>query len=424
VVFGVAAIPALYHLGRQVAGREEAFLAALFMTLNYQFVWYAQNARGYTGLLFGAVLASILFIRMLATARPHALLIVGYAVVAALTVWMQLMAAFVILAHGICWLALACKPNRAGRISAAAPAFLALFLAGFLTLILYAPMFGDGNSHFARALTSASVALGVQEAVVVQKAVVVQDAVTDDGVIGWVLKEFAQAIRQSFPGGWVVAVIVVFVLLTGIGSYLRQSDAIAGLLLLPALVTFLVIYGGVSFFFPRYLFGCAGFLLLFAVRGGFVAAGWCLPFLSRRHVLVAGSLIALAGTALVPAAWQPKQDFVAAVQFIQDHRAPGDGVICIPPMISLQKFLGMDCELARSLAALIKIEAQYERAWLLYTLPGQLKHFAPGVTQWIQQSQDYATVKVFPGTLNGGDIIVLLKQSTPPGASPVPDADR
>lgn len=153
------------------------------------------------------------------------------------------------------------------------------------------------------------------------------------------------------------------------------------------------------------------------MRGGFVAASWFLPFLSRRQVLLIGGLIALAGTALVPAAWQPKQDFVTAARFIRDHRAPGDGVICLTHTITaMQKFLGMDCEPVRDLAELIKIEAQYERVWLLYTLPSAMQSFAPGILPRIQQPQDYDTVKVFPGILNGGDIIILRKQAALPDA--------
>ena len=415
VVFGVAAIPALYHLGRQVAGREEAFLAALFMTLNYQFVWYSQNARGYTGLLFGAVLASILFIRLLAAANPPARLIVGYAVVAALTAWIQLTAVFVILAHGICWLALACKPNHAARFATAAPVFLALLLVGLFTLALYAPMFGAEENQFALALTGASGTVVAAQ---------VEPISTGVAEIEWVLKEYAQGLQRSVPGGWPVAVIVVCVLLTGIGSYLRQGATIAGLLLLPVLLTFLVIYLRVLYFFPRYLFGCAGFLLLFAVRGGFVSAGWCLPFLSRRLILLFGSLMALAGTALVPAAWQPKQDFLGAARFIQEQRAAGDAVVCVTQTtFVLKTFLGMDCDPVTSLAELTRVEALHERTWLIYTLPRSMETLAPEILQRIRQAADYVKIREFPGTLSDGNIIVLLKQPTPPGVAPVPDAD-
>jgi len=415
VVLGVAAIPALYHLGRQVAGREEAFLAALFMTLNYQFVWYSQNARGYTGLLFGAVLATILFIRLLASARPPGWLIGAYAVVAALAAWTQLMAVFVILAHGICWLALACGPNRTERFATAAPVFLALLLAGLFTLALYAPMFGAKYNQFELALTGAS------GGVVAKKADPGSTGVTE---IRWVLKEYAQGLQRSIPGGWLVVVIVVFVLLTGIGSYFRQSVVISGLLLLPALLTSVVIFWRVQYFFPRYLFGTAGFLLLFAVRGGFVTAGWCVPFLSRRSVLLIGSLIALAGTALVPAAWQPKQDFPGAAEFIQQHRSPGDAVVCVAQTIFVLKtVLGLDCEAVISRAKLTQIEALHERTWLIYTLPKSMETFAPDVLQRIRQSADYVKVREFPGTLNGGDIIVLLKQPAREPVSTGPDAD-
>jgi mannosyltransferase len=411
----VAALPALYYFGRQVTGRQEAFLAALFMALNYQYVWYSQNARGYTGLLFGVLFASILFIRLLATTRPPTRLIVGYAIVAALTTWIQLTAVFIVLVHGLVWLALASKPNRAERFAAAFPAFLALFLTGILTLALYAPLLGTGQGQVGAAISAGSAAATEQ----------VSGGAINVALMKWNLQEYAQGVQRSIPGGWPVVVIVVFVLFTGIGSYLRQGVSIAALLILPTLLTFLLIYWRTRYFFPRFLFGASGFLLLLGVRGGFVAARSFLPFLSRRQVLFIGCLMALAGTALVPAAWQPKQDFVATAQFIEQHRAPGDGVICLSQTIAaLKKFMGMDCEPARSLAELIQIEAHYERAWLIYTLPRSMRHFAPGVLQWIQQAPDYVKVKVFPGTLNDGEIIVLLKKPTRQADTPGPDGSQ
>jgi uncharacterized membrane protein len=48
----VASIGALYLLGRAVAGPTEALFAAALMTVAYHHVWFSQNARGYSGLLF------------------------------------------------------------------------------------------------------------------------------------------------------------------------------------------------------------------------------------------------------------------------------------------------------------------------------------------------------------------------------------
>ena len=136
------------------------------------------------------------------------------------------------------------------------------------------------------------------------------------------------------------------------------------------------------------------------------------------------SLKALAGTALVPAAWQPKQDFLGAARFIQDERAAGDGVACVTQTTFVLKiFLGMDCDPVTSLAELTRVEALHERTWLIYTLPRSMGALAPEILQRIRQAADYVKIREFPGTLSDGNIIVLLKRPAPPGVAPVPDAD-
>jgi hypothetical protein len=219
-------------------------------------------------------------------------------------------------------------------------------------------------------------------------------------------------------------VVVVLVLLMGIGSYLRQSVTVTGLLLLPALVTVLVIYSRGALFFPRFLFSSAGFLMLVAVRGGFVSARLCFPFLSRRSALLMGSCVALAGAMLVPAAWQPKQDFIGVAEFIAQHRLKDDAVLCmVGAAPTLRDFLGMECESIKSARELERIEARHERIWMIYTLPYQFEARAPQIWKRVQESGDYVKIREFGGSLNGGDIIVLLKGPLRPGIPPGPGMD-
>src|SRR6188768_3984008 len=56
VVFGVLGVPMLYWLGTALTSRIEALAAAALLTVSYHDVWFSQNARGYTGLLFWTML--------------------------------------------------------------------------------------------------------------------------------------------------------------------------------------------------------------------------------------------------------------------------------------------------------------------------------------------------------------------------------
>jgi hypothetical protein len=122
---------------------------------------------------------------------------------------------------------------------------------------------------------------------------------------------------------------------------------------------------------------------------------------------------------LVPAAWKPKQDFDAAAEFIAQHRSPGDAVLCmIGTGVPLQTYLGVDCAaFVRTLPELEHIEAEHERVWMIYTLPTMFEARAPDIWKRIQGS-DYTKITEFAGTLNGGDIIVLLKEPPRSGTSP------
>ena len=68
-VFGVASIWALFGLGREVTTRREALLASALMAFSYHHVWFSQNARGYTILLLGTIVATELLMRGLANGR-------------------------------------------------------------------------------------------------------------------------------------------------------------------------------------------------------------------------------------------------------------------------------------------------------------------------------------------------------------------
>ena len=73
VFFGVASIPALYFFGRMLTTNREALFACALMTVNYQHVWFSQNARGYTGMLLWTLLGQHLFPSLRAVAGTGAI---------------------------------------------------------------------------------------------------------------------------------------------------------------------------------------------------------------------------------------------------------------------------------------------------------------------------------------------------------------
>ena len=62
VIFGAGSIWALFLLGRRLFGETEALLACALMTVSYHRIWFSQDARGYTGMLFFSLLATWLWL--------------------------------------------------------------------------------------------------------------------------------------------------------------------------------------------------------------------------------------------------------------------------------------------------------------------------------------------------------------------------
>jgi mannosyltransferase len=63
VIFSTASIPIMYLVGRELMGQREGIIAAIFLSVNSFFIYYAQEARGYSLLLFLILCSSYFAIR-------------------------------------------------------------------------------------------------------------------------------------------------------------------------------------------------------------------------------------------------------------------------------------------------------------------------------------------------------------------------
>ncbi|MCZ7596772.1 MAG: glycosyltransferase family 39 protein [Gammaproteobacteria bacterium] len=387
LVFGIASLPALYLLGRQITDRREALLAAVLMTLSYHHVWFSQNARGYTALALGTVLASILFIAMLKSGRSSRVLVLAYAITAALTTWVHMTAVFVVAAHGLVLLWLAARHARIEPRAGLAPPAVAILLSGAIAFALYIPVLPDVLAALAGRIGPPDVESRWYE-------------------WSWVFMELVRGAERALPGGAVLAVAAIVALAAGTVSYLRQDAALAGVLLLPGLLAAAAFAAFSYVFFPRFVFFALPLMLLIAVRGGFTLAAFVLPFLSRNHVLIVGLLLAAATATAVPGAWLPKQDFAAAARFVDERRSADDAVVC--PDIAyraLAVHLGLDCTGVANVAELERLEVSSGKTWLVYTLPISLEAKLPDVRERVRSH--YTEVARFRGTLGGGDVVVV-----------------
>ena len=99
LLMGVGSIWALWLLARDVAGPWEARFSALLLAVNYHHVWFSQNARGYTGLLFWGLLATYFLVRGMK--QPTWRVWLAYGIAFALSMYTHLSAVFLFTTHGL-----------------------------------------------------------------------------------------------------------------------------------------------------------------------------------------------------------------------------------------------------------------------------------------------------------------------------------
>ena len=96
LVLGTAAIPLTYLLGMRTVGRLPALAGAAFFALSPFAIWYADEARAYSTMIFLALLAALALVRALDTGRTGWWVV--YAISACLILYTHYMGVFVVVA--------------------------------------------------------------------------------------------------------------------------------------------------------------------------------------------------------------------------------------------------------------------------------------------------------------------------------------
>jgi hypothetical protein len=391
-LFGVASLWAVWWLGRRITNEREALLATALLTFSYHHVWFSQNARGYTALLFWSLVGTGLFIELLRNGREGGWRgPVLYGLCMALAAYTHVTAVLVVVAHvlvlgGLWWR----ERGTAGR--AGMPAFWGVLLATTFTLQLYALVL----PQFLATLIAPS-----------PHAV---ETVWKDPF--WLALETLRGLAASIPGGWVALAGALAVGAAGMISFGRQSMALLTLLVLPGLLTGGLILGLGHNLWPRFFFFSAGFAVLVAIRGVFTLTR---AFRLARPQLVAtlASCCLVLGSAVTLArAWQPKQDYLGAAQFVRDAQGSNDAVVVVDlTEYPYRTYLQEPWSAVEDVTTLMEIERQHARTWVLYTFPIRLAVAHPDI--WSRLQETYEMKAVFPGTVGGGAIVVMVNRPAP-----------
>lgn len=401
VIFGIGSIWAVFLLCRRLLGIREALFAAALITFSYHNIWFSQNARGYTGILFFTLLATWLWFEALH--KNEWRWWIGYAAAVVLGMWVHMTMAFVVAAHGLIYLALLAFPSLGGSKSdtferrAGLRPIAAWLLSVTVTLQLYALALPE----FLR--------VGLHE----------ESKESEWTNPLWVIRESLSGLSIGFAG---IAVLICGGAFVAFGwiSLFRKNRRLAVLLVLPAILagsTMLVLGHNL---WPRFFFFSMGFGILIVIHGAMHLPGAVLGFANAlkqypRLAAYAGAALAtlmiLASVVTLPRNYAlPKQNFSGAKAYIEKHKLPGDTIVAVGLAdVIYGRYLAPDWTVPKTGAELETVTQSNSNVWLVYTIPIELRAFRPDLWQAIQK--DYETVQVFPGTLNGGEVFVCQSRN-------------
>jgi uncharacterized membrane protein len=382
LLLGAATVPVLYFFAREFCGRLESLLACLLLATAYHHVWFSQNARGYSALAFLTVLSSWLLLRALRCARTSDA--VWYGLAAALGVYAHLTMVFLVISHAVL-VAIAALTWPAGaplnpqRRRTAAVAFV---LAAAFTVLLYSPVLLDVKQFFVDRPSPMAVATP-----------------------RWAALELLRGLQIGLGAGLGALVAAAF-FASGVWSYVRQSWFIAGLFLLPGVVTVGAAVALQRPIFPRFLFFLIGFGLLIIVRGAFEIGSW----FHRRHAsriatLLVGGMAAASLLALIPNYRYPKQDFEGAMHFVDTERTDGEPIATVGLTTPVYRdYYRRTWDPVTSLEELNRLRGRARRVWVVYTLEGYIATDTPELMAALRA--DCTPARIFRSTVGNGDVTV------------------
>jgi len=397
VLFGVATVPALWALGREVASRAEALAASAILAVSYHHVWFSQNARGYTATALFATLGAWLLLRGVASGSRRDF--VAYGVVTALGAYTHLTMVFVSLGHaaalGIFAMRLASERERE-TILRLAPLGFAVAAAG--TVALYLPR----ATQVLRTFGSPTVWVGTASP-------------------SWAVIELLRGLARGWGAGFaLLGVLAValgsLVFLAGLAAFWRERPLFVLLVVLPPLVLFGGSMATRGVLYPRFFFFAIGIMLLVAVHG-LAATGRLLARSTSRPALrgavpAAGVGLALvASLAALPHEWRtPKQDYEGAIRWLHERSKPGEQIL-LPNRGSPFLYFYSQPWVTACKAEEIAAARQSGPVWIVWSMPYQIRAICPDFME--VADRECPSPKTFPSSVHGGEIRVCHLGGSP-----------
>ncbi len=394
LLFGLGSLWALFLLGEAVTDKREAVLATILMAVSYHHVWFSQNARGYTGLLFWGLLSTWLFMK---GSQTNTLSVwIAYAASMALGMYTHLTAVFVLASHVMIYgfRLIIGKRSAQNLFPTVWWPLLSFLLIGLFTFQLYALILPQVVNSFQ-----------------VQTGGIRVEAWTNPI---WAIIEVLHGLQIGF-GTFLGIGIVSLLFISGFVSYARTNYIVTVLFVIPVVMgatTLLVLH---RHFYPRFFFFELGIGVLILIRGSTVVANFLAGHMMRiiswgnlNRVFqtgLAGIVIMFSTLSLYHNYRYPKQDYTGALDYVEKNRNKDDIIITTGhTTYPYKNYYAPRLKPVETIEEMQEIVSQNRSIWLIYSFPDHMEAFYPGMLSIIQEK--FTVIKEFPGTLGGGTLFV------------------
>jgi 4-amino-4-deoxy-L-arabinose transferase-like glycosyltransferase len=392
--FGVASVPVLYLVVRRIASRGEALLGAGLMAVSYHHIFFSQNARGYTVMVFFLLAATLVLLGMRGGLSRRSR--IGYVLAAALGAFTIPFGVAIPAGHALIAVPAAIVWRRRKRRRAESPRATAALFAVVIGLVglAYLPL----AAHTIRFATTTG-----------------RDIESGATVSGAVIRELIDGLRAGV-GGTAGLLAVCAVAAIGVASLARRNRLALGLLAAPVAVTLVVLaILGVGVH-PRYLMIGLPLGVVVAARGLSVIASVAGAALRGRGIRLpaaagAVALVLTLGAAAAPLPryyGTPKMDFVGALRVVDGRARPSDRVVgaSVAGHV-IRDFYRPGFPTIETLDDLEREEAAPSRLWVVTTLERILAAHDAAMLDRLRTS--YALIGVLPATVEDGQMRIYAE---------------
>jgi len=408
VVFGVASIAAMWRLAYLVSGIPQAHVSALLIAFSYHHVWFSQNARGYTELMFWFITSTLLLIRGIR--EPSLKTWVAYGVLLAAAMCTHLTAAPFFIVHALIVLAFMAAPmlNRGRRGPPTAGPRLrwsmpivGFLIGGGLTVAAYAPSLGQLIHNISAVKVSSEV-----------------DVMTEYQSPVWTVREIARTLASPGPLAVVAALATTLFVGIGIAESHRREPILGAVLLMHIPLTLIILLALSTRIWPRFFFADMGFVLFFLTQGVFASCEMISRIVRRKtganwsgrtlFQISAVLMLMISSLLLVRNYRFPKQNLAGAVAFVESQRTEEDETVTLGvASVVFADYFRTGWSPVETAAELQSVQSEAGRTWLVMAFPHRTTRKYADVMN--QLGRHFVLAREFRGTLGDGNVVVYVE---------------